>query len=210
MPLPLAGWPARWPGWPSWIRPGRGLAGRLDREVGRRLAGAGSAEQLALLARAVGAVGPWLDEPARRRRVDGLTDRLTRVVRPDSPLADLRALRDAVRALRAWLDPARFDRLCEEFAPMVIRGAVMDRWMTEVQELVKGTLAPLPVGELVAVLRQPSCIGPSEAAALAALGQRVGRQFTGLWAAVRWLRENRPDIDLGVGADALDAARPGG
>jgi hypothetical protein len=101
-----------------------------------------------------------------------------------------------VRAVRPWIDPARYDKLCEAFAPEVVREVAQDKWMTGVKELLEGALGPLPVSELVAILRQPACIGPSETAVLDALGRRAGRPFDDLWEAVRWLRENRPDVDL--------------
>ena len=66
----------------------------------------------------------------------------------------------------------------------------------QVEELIEGILRPLPVTELVAILRQPSCFGPSEKAALHALGRRAGQRFDDVWQAVRWLHENRPDINL--------------
>jgi hypothetical protein len=185
---------------------GRRLAGRLDVEVGRLLPNASSPDGLALLARGLGAVAPWLGEEARRRRVDELTERLSALVRPDSPLAELRALREAADAVRPWITPNRLGQMREAFAPTAVRQVAQDKWMTDVQGLLDRALSPLPAAELVAILRQPSCIGPSEKAVLRALGDRVGRTFHGVWDAARWLAENRPDIDLTGPAPAAGAA----
>jgi hypothetical protein len=49
---------------------------------------------------------------------------------------------------------------------------------------------------VVALLKQPACIGPARETLLRELGNRGHRTFADLWEFVDWAREHRPDLDL--------------
>ncbi|MFO0880027.1 MAG: serine/threonine-protein kinase [Gemmataceae bacterium] len=171
------------------------LAETTAKQIGGRCATITTTQEIMLLADCLAVLGPILPEPMIRQRVDELTDAVVRLIPPTAPLDDLRILRNSLRSIRPWSDPNRIRAICIRLAPEMIRQVAQDKWMIDVRELLDGVMTPLPLPELIALLRMPACIGPCEEAALAVLGSKLGRPFNDVWELMTWLPANRPFID---------------
>jgi hypothetical protein len=178
------------------------LAKSTAEQIGDRCASITTTQEIMLLADCLAVLGPILPEAMIRQRVNALTDAVVRLVPPTAPLDDLRILRNSIRSIRPWSDPRRIRAICMRLAPEMIRQVAQDKWMIDVRELLDGVMKPLPLDELIALLRMPACVGPCEEAALTVLGNRLGRPFNDVWELTTWLATHAPSIDR-------DAALPG-